>query len=155
MYLLKDLTDSEEAIAALAELSLIKHDPFEDGVPAVTVHRLVQAVARHRSDAKGVTKAIIKRVNEALKKPSPPSPRTHGLRVFRELTPRLRLFVHERQLWRYQLQHMIGDYEHLADRYDGLASRLDAAGDPNKAKELRDKSTRFRDGVFRLRKIKL
>ncbi len=38
-----------EALAALAELSLVKHDPFEDGAPAVTVHRLVQAVARARS----------------------------------------------------------------------------------------------------------
>ncbi len=33
------------ALAALAELSLVKHDPFEDGAPAVTVHRLVRTVA--------------------------------------------------------------------------------------------------------------
>jgi tetratricopeptide (TPR) repeat protein len=42
-----------EAVAALAEVSLLKHDPFEDGTPAVTVHRLVQAVALARSEAKG------------------------------------------------------------------------------------------------------
>jgi hypothetical protein len=155
IYVLKCLTGGEQAIGVLAELSLLRHDPFEDGVPAITVHRLVQAVARQRSEAKGAVKATIQRVSEALKTPSPPSPRTHGLRVFRELTPRLRLFVHERQLWRYQLQHMIGDYEHLADRYDQAANRFDAAGNPSKAKELRDKSARFREGVSRLRKIRL
>jgi tetratricopeptide (TPR) repeat protein len=42
-----------EALAVLAEVSLVKHDPFEDGTPAVTVHRLVQAVARARSWAQG------------------------------------------------------------------------------------------------------
>jgi tetratricopeptide (TPR) repeat protein len=42
-----------EALAALAEVSLVRHDPFEDGTPAVTVHRLVQAVARARSEANG------------------------------------------------------------------------------------------------------
>jgi tetratricopeptide (TPR) repeat protein len=43
-----------EALAALAEVSLVKHDPFEDGTPAVMVHRLVQAVARARSKANGL-----------------------------------------------------------------------------------------------------
>jgi hypothetical protein len=46
-----DETERMEALAtlaALAEVSLLKHDPFEDGTPAVTVHRLVQAVARAR-----------------------------------------------------------------------------------------------------------
>jgi tetratricopeptide (TPR) repeat protein len=45
-----DEGERREALAALAELSLVKHDPFEDGTPAVTVHRLVQAVARARSE---------------------------------------------------------------------------------------------------------
>jgi tetratricopeptide (TPR) repeat protein len=44
------------ALAALAEVSLLKHDPFEDGGPAVTVHRLVQAVARARAEASGATR---------------------------------------------------------------------------------------------------
>lgn len=155
IYLLQGLTASEEAIAVLAELSLIRHDPFEDGVPAITLHRLVQAVARQRAEAKGTVKATIERVREALKTPPPPSPRTHGLRVFLKLTPRLRLFAHERQLWRYQLEQMIGDYEDLADRYDQVANRFDVAGDPSKAQELRDKSARFREGVSRLKKIRL
>jgi tetratricopeptide (TPR) repeat protein len=34
-------------------VSLLKHDPFEDATPAVTVHRLVQRVARARSEANG------------------------------------------------------------------------------------------------------
>ena len=44
-----DETRRLAALAALAEVSLVKHDPFEDGTPAVTVHRLVQSVARARS----------------------------------------------------------------------------------------------------------
>jgi tetratricopeptide (TPR) repeat protein len=49
----EDEAERMEALAALAEVSLVKHDPFEDGTPAVTVHRLVQAVARARSEANG------------------------------------------------------------------------------------------------------
>ena len=48
-----DESERTAALAALAELSLVKHDPFEDGAPAVTVHRLVQAVARARSERTG------------------------------------------------------------------------------------------------------
>jgi tetratricopeptide (TPR) repeat protein len=44
-------TERLEALAALAEVSLVKHDPFEDGTPAITVHRLVQAVGRVRSES--------------------------------------------------------------------------------------------------------
>jgi tetratricopeptide (TPR) repeat protein len=47
----EDDAERQEAIAALAEVSLIKHDLFEDGTSAITVHRLVQAVARARSEA--------------------------------------------------------------------------------------------------------
>ena len=54
MALVEGAIDDEavrlEALTALAEVSLVKHDPFEDGAPAVTVHRLVQAVARARSE---------------------------------------------------------------------------------------------------------
>jgi tetratricopeptide (TPR) repeat protein len=50
------------ALAALAEVSLLKHDPFEDGTPAVTVHRLVQAVARARSKANGLAQDAVARL---------------------------------------------------------------------------------------------
>jgi hypothetical protein len=43
-----------KGLAALAEVSLLKHDPFEDGTPAVTVHGLVQMVSRIHSEAKGL-----------------------------------------------------------------------------------------------------
>src|SRR5262249_8125692 len=45
----EDEAERMEALAALTEVSLVKHDPCEDGTPAVTVHRLVQEVARARS----------------------------------------------------------------------------------------------------------
>src|SRR5262245_31703853 len=50
----EDETERLQALAALVEMSLVKHDPFEDGTQAMTVHRLVQAVARVRSEARGV-----------------------------------------------------------------------------------------------------
>jgi tetratricopeptide (TPR) repeat protein len=49
----EDELERMEALAALAEVSLLKHDQFDDRTPAVTVHRLVQAVARARSEANG------------------------------------------------------------------------------------------------------
>jgi hypothetical protein len=62
MTLVEGAIDDEDermaALAALAELSLVKHDPFEDGARAVTVHRLVQAVAQARSELKGEASAF-------------------------------------------------------------------------------------------------
>ena len=58
----EDEAKRHEALAALAEVSLLKHDPFEDGTPAVTVHRLVQAVARARSEANGSAQDAIGRL---------------------------------------------------------------------------------------------
>src|SRR5271165_3366027 len=52
-----DEDERTAALAALAELSLVKHDPFEDGAPAVTVHRLVQAAARARSERTGAAQS--------------------------------------------------------------------------------------------------
>src|SRR5262245_14219709 len=54
--------ERQQTLAALAEVSLIKHDPFEDGTPAVTVHRLVQGVARARSEARGVAQHAAERM---------------------------------------------------------------------------------------------
>jgi tetratricopeptide (TPR) repeat protein len=42
------VSERDDALAALAELSLITHETLEDGTPAFTVHRLVQAVMRDR-----------------------------------------------------------------------------------------------------------
>jgi tetratricopeptide (TPR) repeat protein len=49
----EDELERLEALAALTELSLVKPDPLDDGAQALSVHRLVQAVARARSEAKG------------------------------------------------------------------------------------------------------
>jgi tetratricopeptide (TPR) repeat protein len=48
-----DRLQAPATLVALADVSLVRRDPFEDGTPAVTVHRLVQAVARVRSAANG------------------------------------------------------------------------------------------------------
>jgi len=48
-----DEADLMGALLALADVSLVKRDPFDDGALAVTVHRLVQAVARARAQATG------------------------------------------------------------------------------------------------------
>ena len=59
------IEDEEErlrALATLAEVSLAKHDPFEDTTPAVTVHRLVQAAARARSKANGSAQDAVVRL---------------------------------------------------------------------------------------------
>jgi hypothetical protein len=58
----EDEVQRMKALAALAEVSLVKHDPFEDGTPAVTVHRLVQAVTRARSEASGSAQDIVGRL---------------------------------------------------------------------------------------------
>jgi tetratricopeptide (TPR) repeat protein len=58
----EDEAERLRALAALAEVSLIKHEPFEDTTPAVTVHRLVQAVARARSQAKGSLRDAVGRL---------------------------------------------------------------------------------------------
>jgi hypothetical protein len=56
-------TERRAALATLAELSLLKHDnPFDDSQPALTVHRLVQAVARARSEEKGAAQGIVARL---------------------------------------------------------------------------------------------
>ena len=48
-----------KALAALTELSLVRRDPFDDGAPAVSVHRLVQTVARTRSEGMGTAEDAV------------------------------------------------------------------------------------------------
>jgi tetratricopeptide (TPR) repeat protein len=62
----EDEVERLEAHAALAEVSLLKHDPFEDGTAGVSVHRLVQAVARARSKANGSTQEAVERLTARL-----------------------------------------------------------------------------------------
>jgi class 3 adenylate cyclase len=60
---IEDDAERLQALAALAEVSLVKHDPFADGTPALSVHRLVQTVARARSQSQGTAENIIDRLN--------------------------------------------------------------------------------------------
>src|SRR5262249_39711021 len=66
MLLVEGATDDDaerlQALSALVEVSLVKHDPFDDGAEAVTVHRLVQVVARARSEARGLGQGATDRV---------------------------------------------------------------------------------------------
>jgi tetratricopeptide (TPR) repeat protein len=57
-----DETERMEALGALTEVSLLKHDPFEDRTPAVTVHRLVHAVARVRSQTYGSPQSAVRQL---------------------------------------------------------------------------------------------
>jgi tetratricopeptide (TPR) repeat protein len=48
-----DAAERVVALLALSDVSLVRHDPFEEGTPAVTVHRLVQVAGRARAEARG------------------------------------------------------------------------------------------------------
>src|SRR5262249_16380353 len=65
LWLLEGMTEQEldglKALTAICEMSLVKHDPFDDGTPAIAVHRLVQAVMRQRLKLKN-GRAPIKRL---------------------------------------------------------------------------------------------
>jgi hypothetical protein len=66
MTLVEGAVDDEaeciKALTALVSVSLVKHDPFGDGTPAITVHRLVQAVARARPEANRSALDAVKRL---------------------------------------------------------------------------------------------
>src|SRR5262245_8999454 len=59
---IEDEAQYQRALVAVSEVSLLKHDPFEDGTPALSVHRLVQAVARARSEAKNSAQEAVVRL---------------------------------------------------------------------------------------------
>ena len=59
---IEDEAERLQALAALAEVSLVKHDPFEDNTPAITLHRLVQMMARARAEANGSAHDAITRL---------------------------------------------------------------------------------------------
>jgi hypothetical protein len=72
----EDETERLEAVASLVEVSLLRHDRFEDGSPAVTVHRLVQMVARVRSEANDSGREALKRLTARLVATLPSCSRT-------------------------------------------------------------------------------
>jgi tetratricopeptide (TPR) repeat protein len=78
-----------QALSALAEVSLVKHDPFEDSTSAVIVHRLVQAVARAQSEANGSAQEAVKRLMGRLAAiyPEVGYPETRSMSLCAQLTP--------------------------------------------------------------------
>jgi tetratricopeptide (TPR) repeat protein len=74
-----DEIDRDEAIMALTAVSLVRHDPYPDGTPAIVVHRVVQTVAQSRSTADQIRPMIetaIRRLSEALPDNGYSDPRT-------------------------------------------------------------------------------
>src|SRR5262245_32607065 len=57
--------ERRQALASLTEVSLVKNDPYEDGSPAITVHRLVQTAARSWANT-AVARTAIKRMLKKL-----------------------------------------------------------------------------------------
>jgi hypothetical protein len=101
-----------QAVAALNEVSLIKHDPFPDGAPAVTVHRLVQKVAKVRSEkhgsAKEVTKALMQRLTMTF--PIESDGKAQLRAVSNQLTPHLLALLEEAPSDRVDLLNRAGVY---------------------------------------------
>jgi hypothetical protein len=127
---IEDEAERLKALAALAEVSLVKNDPFENGTLAVTVHRLVQAVARARSEDNGSAQDAVTHLIARLVAvyPDEGGPKTLWTRLtFRPHVPFL-----PRVLARYNLSYPLRE---LLDRpaqakdLDALATMLQWDGD--------------------------
>ena len=121
----KDEVERMKALAALAEVSLLKHDPFEDATPAVTVHRLVQAVARARSEAKGSAQDAVGRLIARLVAIYPIGSRTEpsSWAFCAQLTPHL-LAQHQKDTSEADWADLLaraGDYLHGRGAYTEAA----------------------------------
>jgi tetratricopeptide (TPR) repeat protein len=86
---LDDETERAMALLALTEVSLVKADPFDDGTSAISVHRLVQAVARARATANGTEANAAARLISRLAAIYPPDGYTNSTSwpVCAQLTP--------------------------------------------------------------------
>jgi hypothetical protein len=140
MLLVEGAIDDEceglQALTALVEVSLLKHDPFEDGAPAVTLHRLVQAVARARSEAKGLVQDAAERVTARFVAiyPGDAYDNPTSWPLCAHLTPHLPEPPNlDRTLktedWSYLLGR-VGAYFHGRAAYTGCTVHPGCAGDP-------------------------
>ncbi len=86
---LDDETERAVALLALTEVSLVKADPFDDGTSAISVHRLVQAVAQARAMANGTEANAAARLISRLAAIYPPDGYTNSTSwpVCAHLTP--------------------------------------------------------------------
>ena len=121
----EDEVQRMKALAALSEVSLLKHDPFEDGSPAVTVHRLVLAVALVRSEAKGSAQDAVGRLIARLVAIYPIGSRTEpsSWALCAQLTPHL-LAQHQKHTSEADWADLLaraGDYLHGRAAYTEAA----------------------------------
>ena len=65
---IKNEAERLDALAALTEMSLVKYDALDDGTDSVIVHRLVQTVARVRSEANDTAHAAAARLMRAIER---------------------------------------------------------------------------------------
>jgi tetratricopeptide (TPR) repeat protein len=86
---IEEETERAVALLALTEVSLVKADPFDDGTPAISVHRLVQAVAQARSAANGTEANVAARLISRLAAIYPPDGYTNSASwpICAQLTP--------------------------------------------------------------------
>jgi tetratricopeptide (TPR) repeat protein len=86
---LDDETERAIALLALTDVSLVKTDPFDDGTPAISVHRLVQAVAQAGAIANGTEANAAARLVSRLAAIYPPDGYTNSTSwpVCAQLTP--------------------------------------------------------------------
>jgi tetratricopeptide (TPR) repeat protein len=86
---LDDETERAMALLALTEVSLVKADPFDDGTSAISVHRLVQAVAQTRGTANGTEANAAARLISRLAVIYPPDGYTNSTSwpICAQLTP--------------------------------------------------------------------
>lgn len=65
-----DDIERDAAVRALVRVSLVKRDPFEDGTRSLTMHRLVQSVARSRPTLSAeILSALAKQIERGLEDP--------------------------------------------------------------------------------------
>jgi tetratricopeptide (TPR) repeat protein len=61
-----DLTERNAALLVLKDLLLVRHEPFEDGTPAVIIHPFVRAVVRTRAKAHGYVTSSLQLIRARL-----------------------------------------------------------------------------------------
>jgi tetratricopeptide (TPR) repeat protein len=123
---IEDEAQRQRALAALFEISLLKHDPFEDGTPAVSVHRLVQAVARVRSEATGSAHEVVGRLSARLATTYPEDGKSdpQSWPLCAKLTPHLLARRGSDDASVSDLLHRVGRYFHGRGAYPQAAPLL-------------------------------
>jgi tetratricopeptide (TPR) repeat protein len=125
LWLLEGVAEQEleglKALTALSEMSLVKHDPFDDGTPAIAVHRLVQAVMRQRLAQLKNGRAPIKQLTRLLAAAFP-----QNIHRQPELAPRCAaLLPHVMSIRGHALQDAKAPPRAMANLLDAVGAYLD------------------------------